>query len=878
MDPRRWDKIRAAFDEVVELEAAERANRLAGIGAADPELRDAVDILLRADAEADAWLAPMESPFGFAQAPRGSYVRDFMPDLQARLQTALGGAYRIERELGGGGMSRVFAAEETALGRKVVVKVFPPELSGGASAERFRREIQLAARLRHPHIVPLLSAGAGAPEAGGEGLLYYTMPFVEGESLRTRLATEGELPVAEAVRVLRDVAQALAYAHRHGVVHRDVKPENILLGDDGAVVADFGVAKALGAATERGGLTATGVTLGTPSYMAPEQVAADPHADHRVDIYALGVLTYEMLASEPPFTGTSPQQVLAAHATRAPEPVALRRPSVPAALAALVMRCLEKRPADRPQSAEEVLRELDAVTVPRDVGGARQPRKIRRFAAYAVVPVALLALAGYALVARQSDGAPPDRGRAVVKSVAVLPFANLSPDRENEYFADGMTEELINALTKIEGLRVPARTSSFAFKGKNLSVRAIADSLRVGAVLEGSVRMAGNRLKVRAQLVDAADGYQLWSETYERELADVFAVQDEIARAIVGALKLKLGGEEAKPLVTRATADFEAYSLYLQGRYLWNQRTREALERAARFFEQAIAKDPRYARAHAGLADTYILLPFYGNAPAKETHAKARRAAETALSLDSTLAEAHTALADIKLYAWDWRGAEQSFRQAIRLAPGYAVAHHWYADYLDVTGRFEEALRERELAHSLDPLSRVIATELGLDLYLLRRYDEAIARLKKVLDLDPNFAFAHQRLGEVYLRKGWHAEAIAELERAADLGWSTHTLNKPLLAYAYAAAGDRARATQIVGELAGRAARGDVPPFAVALAYTGVGDTEQALAWLERAVTTHDPDATGVLTSPLLHPLRADPRFARLVRRMGLEPRRSEPN
>jgi eukaryotic-like serine/threonine-protein kinase len=461
VNPRRWDEIRAAFDELVELGEAERASRLATIGTTDPELREAVDVLLRADAE------------------------------------ALGGAYRIERELGGGGMSRVFEAEETALGRKVVVKAFPPELSGAASAERFRREIQLAARLRHPHIVPLPSAGEA------DGLLYYTMPFVEGES-----------PVGEAVRVLRDVAQALAYAHRLGVVHRDVKPENILLGEDGALVADFGVAKAVGAATEGGGLTGTGITLGTPSYMAPEQVAADLHADHRADIYSLGVLAYEMLTGGPPFTGASPQQVLAAHATRALEPVVRRRPSIPAALAAIVMRCLEKRPADRPQSAEAVPRELEVATLPHEVSGARQrARKISRFAVYVGVPAALLALAVYALVGRQSDSAPPDPGPAVLKSVAVLPFANLSPDRDNEYFADGMTEELINALAKVEGLRVPARTSSFAFKGKNLSVRAIADSLGVGAVLEGSVRMAGNRLKVRARLVDVANGYQLWSET-----------------------------------------------------------------------------------------------------------------------------------------------------------------------------------------------------------------------------------------------------------------------------------------------------------------------------------------------------------------------------
>jgi serine/threonine-protein kinase len=418
-------------------------------------------------------------------------------DLRDQLQRTLGSAYSIERELSGGGMARVFAAEERSLRRKVVVKVLPPELSGAISVERFRREIQLAAQLQHPHIVPLLSAD----EAGG--VLYYTMPFVEGESLRTRVAREGELPVSDAVRILQDVARALAYAHRHGVVHRDVKPENVLLGEDGALVCDFGVAKALGDAAGRGpanALTATGVALGTPSYMAPEQVAADPNADHRADVYALGVLAYEMLTGEPPFRAASLQQVLAAHATQQPDPVTRRRPSVPPALAALIMHCLEKHPADRPQSADEVLRELqlvDPASRPRGAAAPR-PRRTRRLAAYVGTSGVLIALTGYALVARQADSAADD-GTAI-KSVAVLPFANLSPDTENEYFADGMTEELINALTKVEGLRVPARSSAFAFKGKNLGARSIADSLGVSTVVEGSVRRAGTRLRVTAQL------------------------------------------------------------------------------------------------------------------------------------------------------------------------------------------------------------------------------------------------------------------------------------------------------------------------------------------------------------------------------------------
>jgi eukaryotic-like serine/threonine-protein kinase len=374
MNPRRWDKIRAAFDEIVALDEPERERRLAAISTTDPELRDAVDVLLRADVEADAWLAPVESPLGLAPTPDGINADSVSPDLQARLQNALGSAYRIARELGGGGMSHVYVAEETAFRRKVVVKVLRPELAQAISAKRFQREILLAARLQHPHIVPFLSAGAEAREAGGDGLLYYTMPFVDGESLRDRLRREGELPIDETVRIVRDVASALAYAHRHGVAHRDIKPENVLLCDGGAVVADFGIAKALSASrstaddeTNSVTITQRGTALGTPLYMAPEQAAGDPGADHRADIYALGVVAYEMLAGRPPFAGGSAQQLMAAHATEEPDPIPKRRPTTPPWLAALVMHCLEKRPADRPQDAEQILLALRAAssTAPR---------------------------------------------------------------------------------------------------------------------------------------------------------------------------------------------------------------------------------------------------------------------------------------------------------------------------------------------------------------------------------------------------------------------------------------------------------------------------------------------------------------------------------
>jgi TolB-like protein/Tfp pilus assembly protein PilF len=800
-------------------------------------------------------------------------------DLREQLQRALGDAYAVEAELGGAGMSRVFAAEERSLGRRVVVKVLPPELAGAVSAERFRREIRFAARLQHPHIVPVLSAGEA------DGLLFYTMPFVEGESLRERLARSGRLSIAETMRVLRDVADALTCAHERGIVHRDIKPANVLISREHALVADFGLAKALDAAAAAAGapLTAPGARgaasappsstpapppiVGTPAYMAPEQLVADPTVDHRADIYALGVLGYEMLSGSHPFA-ESPLQALIA----APAPIDSRRPDAPAPLAALVTRCLEKDPARRPQTAAEVLRELDRLaTAPRTVtGGLRwgTPR-VRRAVTYAGASAALLAVAGYAIVARQS-GRPPDTARAPIRSVAVLPFANLSPDRENEYLADGMAEELINALSKIDGLRVPARTSSFAFKGKNMSVRAIADSLRVGTVVEGSVRRAGSRLKVTAQLINAADGYHLWTETYERDLKDVFAVQDEIARAITGALRAKLAAPDSALLVGRSTEDLEAYTLFLRGRYFWSRRTVGSLRKAIDHYERAIARDPQFARAHAALAEAYAVVPEYTEVPPESTYPKAKATAMRALALDSSLAEAYSALGYVQeRQDWNWVGAEQTFQHAIALNPGYASAHLWYGLLLLDMGRWDESLAEVKRAQDLDPLSPIIGTVLGFVLYNLGRSDAAIEEEKRTLELDPDFARAHSRLALALLQKGLRDEAIREAERAAELDPGSSQY-QAILAYVYSATGARDRARSRLRELQARARRQYTLPYSLALAHLALGQRDSAFVWLDRAAQARDPALLHQLNSRTLTPLRSDARFARLLRRMGL--------
>ncbi len=799
----------------------------------------------------------------------------------------MGSGYTIERELGGGGMSRVFVAREVSLGRRVVLKALPPELALGVSVDRFRREIQVAAALQHPLIVPLLAAG----QAGET--LYYLMPFIEGESLRARLDREQALPVSDAIRLLRDVADALAYAHRHGVVHRDIKPANILLTEHHAVVADFGVSKAISLAATEGTLTASGFVLGTPLYMAPEQALGDPHIDHRADLYALGVMGYEMLTGCSPFQGANPQAVLAAQLTETPDPLLARRPSVPLPLAELVMRCLERNPADRPQSAEQVREQLEALParsvesvglvahgVPtpeaRAAGTSRTTGRsptvrIRRALAFLLV----LGLLAYGLVrafgVRRADrGAETDTHSAAQPSrtIAVLPFANLSPDPENEYFTDGMTEELINALAKIEGLRVVARTSAFEFKGKSVDVREIGGKLNVGAVVEGSVRRSGERLRVTAQLINVADGYHLWSEAYERPLKDVFAVQDEISRAIADALRLELV-PRGQP-VRRPTGDLLAYDFYLQGRSFWNRRTAADLLRAIKYFIRAIEQDSGFALAHAGLADAYAILPDWTDVRTADAYSQARAAATQALRLDSTLAEAHTTVAYLLMVQdWDWKGSEDAYRRAIRLNPSYPTAHQWYSELLVLLGRLDDAENEIRRAHELDPLSLVIDTFQGYIPYLRGRRDEAILHWRRVLALEPDFALAHLFLGMALLGERRPGEAVSEIETATALDGRLSG-DLAILMQGYVAAGKRERARAILEELRSRSQQAYVPPVTFALAYTALGERDSAFAWLKSAVEVRDPGLVHLLGDPIFDRLRPDPRFTELIKRMDL--------
>jgi serine/threonine-protein kinase len=764
---------------------------------------------------------------GFAASDHG---------LRAMLERALADAYAIEHELGGAGMSRIFVAEERALGRKVVIKVLPPEYAAALDIERFTREIRFAAGLQQANILPVLHAG------NVEGLPYYTIPFVEGLSLRERLERDGPPPLSEALAILLDVAKALSYAHSHGVVHRDIKPANVLLSGGTAVVTDFGIAKAMLSATHHdkdSTLTAVGTRLGTPAYMAPEQAAGDPAIDHRADIYAWGVLAYELLSGAHPFAGSrEAHQWIAAHISRHPKPLrSTGREAVASAITDLVMRCLEKDPNARPQRAELLVRELEG----------RGP------------------LGGGATV----------RGSPLYDAIAVLPFTNVSGNSDDEYLSDGITDELIHALAKLAGLRVVARTSAFVFKGRAENVRDIARELGVACVLAGTVRRSGTRLRITAQLVDATNGYELWSERYDRELADMFEVQDGIARSIVETLRLTILRDPSGAAATGPTS-IDAYDLYLRGRFHWSLRTETGFLRSLEFFDRAAHRDPSFLLAQSGLADTYVMLAVYGVMAPREAMPKALAATERVLARDPRSAEALTSRASIRaFYDYDWDGAERDFLTATDTGPQYPTTYHWYAmHHLVPRRRFAEAQAQLERAHALDPLSPPIAASMGILKYYQREYDNAERIHQDVLDQDPSFALSYYFLGLIRMELARHDAAIDALRQALLLTRSSPEVESAL-ALACGRAGDDTAAREALSRLSAKAATRYVSPVLLAQAHLGVAEHEAAIQQIERGYELRAAEMPLLNSRPVFDSLRMDARFVeivQLVHQRGVEP------
>ena len=735
----------------------------------------------------------------------------------------LGDRYTIERELGRGGMATVYLAEEKKHGRKVAIKVLRREISAALGTERFLREIGIAARLAHPHIVPLIDSG----DAGG--LLYYVQPHVPGGSLRERLLETRQLPIKEAVRIAQEIGAGLDFAHRKGFVHRDVKPENILFADGHAVLADFGVARACCDAEEDvdqgGAVTEVGFVVGTPEYMSPEQASGEPDLSAASDVYSLGCVVYEMLAGEPPFAGTS-RTVIAKQVTEMPRPLRGLRPDVPAALERAIARALEKDPGQRYASAAEFVAALTAETT----GLARATAS---------------------------------------RSIAVLPFVNASPDPENEYLSDGITDELIDALAKISGLRVASRTSVFALKGKPLDVRAVGALLGTSVVLEGTVRRAGDRLRITAQLTSTDDGRLLWSQRYDRQLVDVFVIQDEIAATIVNTLRATMFAELSEHVPRRYTQNIQAYGLYLKGRYEWNKRSREGVAEAIRYFELAIAEDPAYAPAYAGLSDSYALDVDYRDIPVQEAYERAKDYARRALALDESVPTAHASLAwTLFIYDWNWEAAEQEFRRAIALNPRYASAHQWFSFLLAARGQFDAALVEAHTALELDPASVSVRRTVGWVYYYARRYSQAREQLSRAIEMNPLSVESYRMFGITLALQGEVEEAERVLREALTLP-SPGAYSKATLGWLLAISGRRRDAEVLLRELESR--HGEyVSPVAFAILHIGLGNVQEALDWTERAFAERRGWLAYVNVNPMFDPLRQEPRFAELVRKMRL--------
>lgn len=784
--------------------------------------------------------------------------------LQDRLQQALGGAYRIEREIGAGGMSTVFAALETSLGRRVAVKVLKPELVAELSIDRFAREVRLAASLQQANIVPLLSAGSA------DGFSYYTMPLIDGSSLRARMASGVPVPLSEATSILRDVARALAYAHGAGVVHRDIKPDNVLLSGGTAMVSDFGIAKAMDAARtgHASTITATGLSLGTPGYMAPEQILGGD-VDPRADIYAWGVVAWELLAARHPFASrTTPQSLLAAHLTESPPPLESQNGLVPERLAALVMSCLQKEPDRRPRSAAELLDVLDAVTTPADAVGARATRSGRRLAFVAGGVVLAGVLIGLSFL--RSDAPSPMAATDGPLSVAVLPFEIIGGDTAQEYFADGLTDELATALGRVAGVRVAARSATYQYKDRRVfDVRAVGAALGVRYLLVGSVRRAGTQFRLSAQLTETTDAVEIWSDSYSRPADDLLAVQDSLTAAITGALAQRLRTpSQIDPTATmakrRGTSSYEAYDLFLKGQYFLNRR-RPGLEGAIRSFEAATERDNHFARAYAGLATALALLTYYGERPLDE--ARVIEYARRALELDSTQADAHVGLGILHMSVGRLAVAEKELRAAIALEPTNAAAYFQLGRCLTYFGRLGEAAQTFERAKNMEPFVATTATWLAYVLTHQALPERALAEARRAWELDSSSAVV--QLFSVLT--AYDAGRTADAARIMRNSPERNVLTRGVFAYVLGRIDNPDSSRALVAEIEARGAVRWNDYANLAFAALGIPDTALALSAIERSAARNEPFAGFVpLWSRMFDGVRQDPRFAAIAERSGI--------
>ena len=747
------------------------------------------------------------------------------PKIELTKGRKIAGKYKIIEELGKGGMGVVYKAKDTKLKRTVALKFLPPELTRDSEAkDRFIQEAQAAAALDHTNICTVYEVDEF------QGQNFIAMAYIKGESLKDKIES-GPLDIDEALDIAAQVAEGLQEAHEKGIVHRDIKPANIMLTEKGkAKITDFGLAKLSWGAN----LTKTSTIMGTVAYMSPEQAKGET-VDHRTDIWSLGAVLYEILTGKLPFKSHHDQAIIYSILNEEPEPIPNIRSEVPKELEGIVRKALAKNPGDRYQKVDGLFTDLNSLKE-RIRSKARKERK---------------------------DTVED------IPSIAVLPFVNMSPDPENAYFGDGLAEELINALTQLKGLRVVARTSAFRFRGRESDIREIGKQLNVSKILEGSVRKAGNRLRIMAQLINVEDGYHLWSERYDREMEDIFVIQDDITRAIVDQLEGKLIRKTDKPLVKRYTEDLEAYSLYLKGRYYWNSLTPEGWEKSFECYQKAIEIDPTYALAYVGLSIWHQSLAFWGDVSPSQAVSKSRELAQTALKLDDTISDAHNSLAVIyATYDWNWSAADREFKQALELDPANALGCVNYAICLTIQKRFKEALIHAQRAQKLDPLSNLVNTWTAMILTYMGQYEDAVEEMQQVIAKDPDFWQPHLWLSVTFIFRSMIEEAISEGKKAVELSGGA-SIAMAMLACVYFLSGRSNEAEDLFESLQERSQRTYVPSTFFVWVHLARNEVDEAFRWLQKAAEEHDPWICWYGIGP--NALRAsDPRFDALLKKIGL--------
>ncbi len=807
--------------------------------------------------------------------PEDAVVTETMEAPKEELTTGstFAGRYQIIEELGKGGMGRVYKALDTKINEKIALKLIKPEIASDKNTiARFGNELKMARRISHRNVGTMFHIGEE------KGTHFITMEYIPGENLKSMIRMTGQFGLGTTIRIAKQVCEGLIEAHRMGVVHRDLKPGNIMIDREGeARILDFGIARSLGAK----GITGAGVMIGTPEYMSPEQVEAKD-IDQRSDIYSLGIILYEMLTGRVPFEADTPFAIGVMQKGETPQNPKELNPNIPDALSGVILKCLEKQKENRYQCVEYVLSELGnietGIPTTERVAPKRKPMTSKEVTvtfspkrvlipALIIFTFVIIAVAIWQLLPLKKSAPPPPEKH----SIAVLPFEDLSSQKDQEHFCDGLADELINRLNKVESISVPARSSSFYFKDKDLSPQEIGKQLNVDNILEGTLRKSGNRLRITVSLINVADGYPIWSDQYQRDEEDIFDLQDKISLDIVDNLKVKLLGEEKARLVRRATHDPEAYDLYLRGSHFWNRRTEEGLKKAIDYFEQAIAKDPDFALAYAGLADSYSILPWYSFFSFKQAIEKAREAAVKSIAIDNSNAEAHATSGFIKMYDYDWLGAESELKKAIELNPNYTTAHHWLAFYYLYQADFDSAIAEILKARELDPLSLIINTDIAQISNYAREYDLAIEGAQKAIELDPNWGNAYAFLGYAYYGKGMIEEALSTYKKSTDLDKRTWAYAGITAGLIFDQMGQSERAQQVRDEFMRGANRPDTPPFLWAVFHFSIGEKDRGFDWLEKAYEDRDPFLWYVKVDHNLDSVRSDPRYLELLRKMGLD-------